>query len=110
MDPVNQDAQKMLEYGFIYADGSYSDERLPKGATLVPRRPSPQHKWDAVAKRWVSGEMPVPESKGSQFNVAGNRPTGWPGSEMPANAPDPDLNPAIAGLLGNTTTPAKEDS
>lgn len=46
------DRKNMEAYGFIYADGTYSDERQPRGATIVPRRPSINHAWDPDTREW----------------------------------------------------------
>lgn len=57
--------REMSLYGFIYSDGSYSDERQPRGAMLVPRRPSDKHFWDPEAKEWyLDGEVMPPEDEG----------------------------------------------
>ncbi len=49
------DRKNMEGYGFIYADGTYSDEREPRGATLVPRRPNPGSMWDPDRREWYDG-------------------------------------------------------
>lgn len=98
-DIAQEDLDRMKQYGFIYADGSYSDERLPKGAILVPRRPSPEHQWDMGKKQWVKAtkvaKAPEPVA-----------PAPLPAAEVPAVPHDPDQDPAIAKMLGNTLTPA----
>jgi len=99
---VNEDAAKMRQYGFIYADGSYTDERLPKGATLVPRRPSPSHKWDMEKKMWIgtTSAPAVPAvSPVSPVSAASY------GREAPAVAADPDMSPSLADMLSSTKTP-----
>lgn len=115
-DQVRQDAENMRAFGFIYADGSYSDERLPKGAMLVPRRPSPQHKWDQGKRAWVipaAAVAPAPAPTPPQPEVAALEAAAAPLApaasaapvEVPAVQPDAGLDPALAGMLASTVTP-----
>jgi len=106
---VNEDAAKMRQYGFIYADGSYTDERLPKGATLVPRRPSPSHKWDMEKKMWIgtTSAPAVPAVSPAVPAVSPVSPVSAAsyGREAPAVAADPDMSPSLADMLSSTKTP-----
>lgn len=132
-DHVKQDAEAMKSFGFIYADGSYSDERLPKGAMLVPRRPSPNHKWDQNKRAWIL-QAPAPAAAAAPvtppvqpvdtLEAAAAAPTPAPvaataapapaevaqpvpPAEAPAVVATPGLDPGLASILGNTTTPAQ---
>lgn len=52
--------------GYIYADGSYSDEREPRGATVVPRRQQVGDVWSHAAKCWLRDGKPIdPDTAGT---------------------------------------------
>lgn len=90
-DRVAQDAEVMKQYGFIYEDGSYSDDRLPKGAMLVPRRPSSDHKWNSETREWVLvGGQPVRELTPEEVAKA-------QGLNVPAGTPLPAARPLPVG-------------
>ena len=66
------DQKEMQRYGFIYADGTYSDEREMRGAYLVPRRPSADYMWDPDSREWYLDGTVMPPSTGQvQEPVAG---------------------------------------
>lgn len=68
---TDYDREQMQAYGFIYADGSYSDERQPRGATIVPRRPSADHMWDPDDKKWYVVHENTSDARETASGVAG---------------------------------------
>jgi hypothetical protein len=70
------DREQMRHYGYIYADGSYSDEREPRGAILVPRRPSPAHFWDPDSREWYTDGAVMPASTGRETESVDGDPAG----------------------------------
>jgi hypothetical protein len=106
-DYMSQDQRNMQAFGFIYADGSYSDERLPKGATLVPRRPGPSYKWDFANKRWVDTAVTAVKAA-EPVKEAAPAPVIPPAAEKkeaPAVQAAEEFGGGLAEMLKNTTTP-----
>lgn len=90
------DKEAMKHYGYIYADGSYSDEREPRGAYLVPRRPSPAHFWDPDSREWfLDGDVMPPATNAPTESVGGDAPGKPPTVEQVVEA--------------NKTTPVETD-
>lgn len=98
------DSQQMQRYGFIYADGSYSDEREPRGAILVPRRPSPAHFWDPDSREWfIDGEVMPPVTGGqTQEKVGGENPEKPPTLEQVQAANKPAAQTSTTSMASLT--------
>ena len=47
------------EHGYVYDDGSYSNEREPRAATVVPRRKREGDVWSHEARCWMRDGAPV---------------------------------------------------
>lgn len=48
-----------VSFGYLYDDGSYSDQREPRGATCVPRRPRADAKWNHELRCWCVDGQPI---------------------------------------------------
>lgn len=92
------DREAMKLYGFIYVDGSYSDEREPRGAYIVPRRPSKRHFWDPDSKEWYLPEDVLPPETGEPGEALGGEVTRVPTVEEVVAA-----NPGVEINVSNST-------
>ena len=93
------DKEAMKQYGFIYEDGTYSDERELRGAYLVPRRPSGQHYWDPDSREWfLDGDAMPPATGNVTEPVAGET-----GTKAPTLQEVVDANPDLEKTIGVAT-------